>query len=190
MRPLIKWSWMMRSSAGGSQRPYQAPSGYTIAIGPPSQMRRQFAFVRRMPPCSDRPSSFSRCFRNAQASRPRSFSQHFGVVWSQQRKMCRLATATPIEAATSDAELIRVPLKADFIRGRHVAGDRRGRHDRGAREIAFAAEAHAVQPVAVEGGDGALAALERIRTLSETGTAPRLANLSADRSEHFRDRFT
>jgi hypothetical protein len=47
--------------------------------------------VRRMPPCSDRPSSFSRRFRYSHAAMPRSLSQHFGLVCSQQRKMCRRA---------------------------------------------------------------------------------------------------
>ena len=59
---------MMRSSTGGSQPRYQAPSGYTTAIGPPSQMRRQFALVRRIPPESESPSSFRRRLRKSQAS--------------------------------------------------------------------------------------------------------------------------
>ena len=71
---------MMASSTGGSHSPYQVPSGYTTAIGPPSQIRRQLALVRRIPPRSDRPSSFRRRLRKSQAASPRSFSQHFGVV--------------------------------------------------------------------------------------------------------------
>src|SRR6185436_14131586 len=90
---------MIRSSTGGSQPRYQAPSGYTTAIGPPSQIRRQFALLRRMPPCSDSPSSFSRRFRNSHAATPRSMSQHFGLVCSAQRKMWRRATGIPMVVA-------------------------------------------------------------------------------------------
>src|SRR6266850_714553 len=125
-------------------------------------MRRQLAFVRRMPPCSESPSSFS---------------QHLGLVWSQQRKMWRRATGTPIDAATarceSDAELIRIPVEAEFARRRHIADERRGGDDGGAGEIAFAAEPHAVLPVAIEGGDRALTLRQRIGSLAEARSAPR-----------------
>ena len=79
-RPPTRCSWMIRSSTGGSQARYQVPSGYTTAMGPPSQMRRQFAFVRRMPPASDSPSSLRRFFRKSHAATDRSRSQHFGLV--------------------------------------------------------------------------------------------------------------
>src|SRR5436309_739227 len=188
---------MIRSSTGGSHWPYHAPSGYTTAIGPPSQMRKQFTLLRRMPPCSDRPSSRRRRLRNSHASSPRAFSQHFGVVWSQQRKMCRCATGTPIVAAisrcnsgeNSDTELLRVPLQPKLARRRHVADERRGGDDGGAGKVAFTADAHAVLPVAIERCDGALSLAKRVRALAETGPAPRLANLSADRSKHLRDRL-
>src|SRR6185503_8046223 len=112
---------MMRSSTGGSQARYQVPSGYTTAIGPPSQMRRQLALVRRMPPCSESPSSLRRRFKKFQAVSPRSFSQHFGSVWSQQRKMWRLATGTPIDAATPcwlDTECIGIPVQSQLATAR------------------------------------------------------------------------
>ena len=49
------------------------------------------------------------------------------------------------------------PGEAELAGRRHVAGERRGGDDGGAREVAFAAEAHAVLPVAVERRDRALA---------------------------------
>ena len=70
---------MIRSSTGGSQPRYHVPSGYTTAIGPPSQMRRQLAFVLRMPPASDSPSSLRRFLRKSHAAMERSRSQHFGI---------------------------------------------------------------------------------------------------------------
>src|SRR5438445_8048627 len=60
----------------------------------------------------------------------------------------------------SDREPIRRPFQTDLGRRGHVTRERRGGHDRRAREIALAADAHAVLPVAVEGGDGALARLQ------------------------------
>src|SRR5262245_7648241 len=128
-------------------------------------MRRQLAFVRRMPPCSDRPSSFNRRLRNSHAARPRSFSQHFGVVWSQQRKMWRRATGTPMDAAL-DTKLIGIPLEAELAWRRHVADQRRCGDDRGTGEITFAAESHAVLPVAVERRNRALPFRERIGSLA------------------------
>ena len=62
-RPPIRCSWMMRSSTGGSQRRTRRLRDRRRAIGPPSQMRRQLALVRRIPPWSESPSSFSRFFR-------------------------------------------------------------------------------------------------------------------------------
>src|SRR5690606_9088069 len=44
--PPIRCSWMIRSSTAGVQEWYQTPSGYTTAIGPSSQTRRQLALVR------------------------------------------------------------------------------------------------------------------------------------------------
>src|SRR5579871_3329583 len=89
----------------------------------------------------------------------------------------------------SDAELIRVPFQAELARRRHVAYQRRGGDDGGAREISLAAEAHPILPVAVERRDRALPFLERVRALTETRSAPRLTNLAADRAEHVRDRL-
>src|SRR2546425_3547497 len=156
-------------------------------------MRRQFAFVRRMPPCSDRPSSFSRRLRNSHAASPRSFSQHFGVVWSQHRKMWRFATGTPIVAATarceSDAELIRIPVDTKLAWRRHVANERRGGDDGRAGEIAFATESHAVLPVAIERRDRALTSRQGVGTLAEARPAPRLADGTADGSKDVGDRL-
>ena len=77
-----------------------------------------------------------------------------------------------------------IPCQPELVRRRHVADERRGGDDGRAGEIAFAAEAHAVLPVAVERRDRALPFLERVRPLAEARPAPRLADLAADRSEH------
>ncbi len=52
--------------------------------------------------------------------------------------------------SSSNAVLVRVPGESKLGGRRHVAGQRRGRHHRGRGEIAFAADAHAVLPVAIE----------------------------------------
>src|SRR6266852_2394073 len=99
--------------------------------------------------------------------------------------MWRFATTTPMLSATacsfskaispqpsalrSHAELLCVPGEAQFARRRHVTNQRRRGDDDGAGEIAFAAEPHAVLPVAVERRDRALSLLERVGTLSEPG---------------------
>src|SRR4030095_10072278 len=70
-----------------------------------------------------------------------------------------------------------------------VADERRGGDDGGTGEIAFAAEPHAILPVAVERRDRALTLHERVRTLSEAGTAPRLANRAAARTKDVGDRL-
>src|SRR4051812_4521354 len=90
----------------------------------------------------------------------------------------------------SDAEFLGIPLQPQLTRWRHVADERRGGDDDRAGEKAFAAEAHAVLPVAVERRNRALPLFERIRPLSKTGTAPRLSDLPTDRAEHFRNRFS
>src|SRR5438067_9763577 len=87
------------------------------------------------------------------------------------------------------SELVGVPFETELAWRRHVAEERGGGDDRGAGEVAFAAEAHAVLPVAVERGDRALAGMERVGPLAEAGAAPRLPDLAADRSEHVGDRF-
>src|SRR6266851_612651 len=89
----------------------------------------------------------------------------------------------------SDAELIGVPLQAQFARRRHVAENRRRGDDRGACKIAFAAKAHTVLPVSIERRDGALARVQRVGALAETRAAPRLTDLSANRAEHGGDRL-
>src|SRR5881227_3637651 len=113
--------------------------------------------------------------------------------------MWRRATGTPIVCAAarcasvvtsgSDTELFRVPFEAELARRRHVADDRRCGDDRGAGEIAFAADAHAILPVAVERRDRALAGVQRVGPLAEARAAPGLSDLAADRSKDVRDRF-
>src|SRR6185503_9638530 len=107
--------------------------------------------------------------------------------------MWRRATGTPIVAAIaacdSDTERFRAPLEAQLVGRRHVADQRRRGDDHRAGEKAFAAEAHPVLPVAIEGGDRALALVQSVRSLAEAGAAPRLPDLAADRAEHLRDRF-
>ena len=75
---------------------------------------------------------------------------------------------------------------------RHEPEQRRRGDDRGAREVAFAAESHAVLPVPVERRDRALPRTERIRPLSEARSAPGLADLfhrpSGRRSQSIRPR--
>src|SRR5262249_62071886 len=82
-----------------------------------------------------------------------------------------------------------LPRQAKFARGRHVTDEGGGRDAGGARKVAFAAEAHAVLPVAVERRDGALARRQRVGPLSEARAAPRLPDVTADRAEHVRDRL-
>src|ERR1700721_1080205 len=89
----------------------------------------------------------------------------------------------------SNTESIGIPRQSELARRRHVPDQRRGGDHRRAREVAFAAKAHAVLPVAIERGDRALPAFERVRSLTETGAAPRLTNLASDRPEHVRDRL-
>src|SRR5215510_10866895 len=106
--------------------------------------------------------------------------------------MCRRATGTPMLWAIarwdSDAELIRIPFETELARRGHVADERRGGDDGGAGEIAFAAEPHAILPVAIERRDRALPLDERVRSLTEARSAPRLANRAADRAEDIGDR--
>src|SRR6185295_5757563 len=54
----------------------------------------------------------------------------------------------------------------------------------------FAAEPHAVLPVAIERRDRSLALHERVRSLSEARPAPRLANRAAHRSKDVGNRLT
>src|SRR5947209_5757545 len=79
--------------------------------------------------------------------------------------------------------------QTELLRRRPVSGDRRCGHDRGAREIPFASEPHAVLPIAIERRDRALAGVQRVGPLPEARTAPALTNLPAHRTEHAGDRF-
>src|SRR3954469_21686348 len=83
-----------------------------------------------------------------------------------------------------NAKRLCVPREPQFRRRRHVTDQRRGGDDDRTGEVAFAAEAHAILPVAVERGNGALPFFERIWSLAEARSAPRLPDLTADRSEH------
>src|SRR5262245_59992152 len=145
-----------------------------------------------MPPCSERPSSLKRRLRNYNAARTRSLSLTSGLVSTTQRNVWRRATVTPMLFAmsrcVSDAELIRIPFDAQLAGRGHVADERRGGDHGGAGEVAFAAEPHAILPVAIERRDRALPFHQRVRPLPEAGTAPRLANRAADRPEDVGDR--
>src|SRR5437763_14064298 len=112
--------------------------------------------------------------------------------------MWRRATGTPIDAATfareaavdSDTKFLGVPRQPELVGRRHVPDERRRRDDRGTCQEAFAADAHPVLPVAVERRDGALSFLQCVWTLAEARTAPRLANLAANRAKDTGDRLT
>src|SRR5438552_5264825 len=86
-------------------------------------------------------------------------------------------------------EALRAPLDAELARGRHVAEQGGRRDDRGAREVPEAADAHAVCPVAVEGGDRALAFPQGVGALTETRPAPGLPDLGAGSAEDVGDRL-
>src|SRR5437763_14126045 len=76
-------------------------------------------------------------------------------------------------------DALRAPLDAELARGRHVAEQGGRRDDRGAREVPQAADAHAVCPVAVEGGDRALALPLGFGALTATRPATGLPALRA-----------
>src|SRR5437762_8956085 len=101
------------------------------------------------------------------------------------------ATLTLItrSSAGSHAVVFRLPHESQLARRTHVPEQRRRRDHGGAREITFAAHAHAVRPVAIERSDGALSRRQGIGTLPEAGAAPRLADLPTHRTEHVRDRL-
>src|SRR5438477_12259053 len=84
--------------------------------------------------------------------------------------------------AYSHSEPLGLPLEAELVGRGEVSDQGRGGHDGRRREISLAADAHAVLPVAVEGRDRPLPLFQRVRSLSETGAAPRLADLAAGRS--------
>src|ERR1700730_15892086 len=60
-------------------------------------------------------------------------------------------TARPDRMVLLDSKILGAPRPAQLARRCHVPDQRRRGDDRRAREIAFAAEAHPVLPVAVEG---------------------------------------
>src|SRR5437773_12511534 len=86
-------------------------------------------------------------------------------------------------------EALRAPLDGELARGRHVAEQGGRRDDCGAREVPEAADAHAVCPVAVEGGDRALALPQGVGALTETRPAPGLSELGAGSPEDVGDRL-
>src|SRR5258708_28160221 len=67
---------------------------------------------------------------------------------------------------------LRLPLQGKLARRGHVAEQGRRGDDGPAREIALAALAHAVLPVAIERRDRALALLESVIALAEARSAP------------------
>ena len=76
------------------------------------------------------------------------------LYWRRVRCCDALATWP---RSRSHAKELGVPRQPELGRRRHVAEQRRGGDDGGAGEVAFAAESHAVLPVAVERRDRALA---------------------------------
>src|SRR6185295_11987999 len=89
----------------------------------------------------------------------------------------------PVPRSALHPELLGIPFQTELARRRHVADERRRCDDGRARQVPFAAQPHAVLPVAVERRDRALALLQCVGSLAETRTAPRLPNLPANRSE-------
>src|SRR5262249_11779939 len=102
--------------------------------------------------------------------------------WRRRRRRTSSATAR-----RSDRERLGLPHEPQLGRRAHVAEQRARRDDAGRGEIAFAADAHAVRPVAIEARDRALAGRERIGALAETRAAPALADLAARGAEHLGD---
>src|SRR5262249_7796699 len=86
-------------------------------------------------------------------------------------------------------EPFRLPLDAELARRAHVAEQGRRGHDRWRGEVAKTAHAHAVRPVATDGGDGGLALSQRTGPLTEARTTPGLADLGTGRAEHVGDRL-
>src|SRR5262245_48079355 len=71
-------------------------------MGPWSQTRRQFAFVRKTLGFSSLESfsSLSRSFKYSHDSKPSLWEQHLGLVWSAQRKICRWNSLIPNDLAS------------------------------------------------------------------------------------------
>src|SRR5689334_6584561 len=86
-------------------------------------------------------------------------------------------------AASSHLERLGRPRETQLARRAHVAEQRARGHDGRTGEVALAADAHAVRPVAVERRDRLLPGLERVGPLPEAGPAPRLADAAADAAE-------
>src|SRR5262249_12166637 len=131
--------------------------------------------------------------RSTSASSGRSRGKYGGA--RRARRCCarrRAATRSTYSwppAPSLPAVFFRPPLETELARRRHVAGER-GCGDAGwTRQVAFTAEPHPVLPVPVEGGDRAFSGVQRVRALTETRSAPRLADLSADRAEHVGNRL-
>src|SRR5262245_44749559 len=73
----------------------------------------------------------------------------------------------------SDRETLGAPIEPELAGRRHVAEERRCGDDGRAREVALAAQSHAILPIAIEGRDGALSGAQRVGSLAEAGAAPR-----------------
>src|SRR5206468_2334961 len=89
----------------------------------------------------------------------------------------------------SNTEFVRIPFQSELGRRSHIPQQRGRGDDRGARQVTFASDAHSILPVAVERRDRALPLFERVRPLTETGPAPRLADAGANGPEHAGDRL-
>src|SRR5258705_2867906 len=79
------------------------------------------------------------------------------------RPRCSTLTGSPLfpllntmDVHSSDSVLLGIPLEPELRGRRHVAGERGCGHDGRTRQVALAADAHAVLPVAVERRDRAL----------------------------------
>src|SRR5262245_15209380 len=80
--------------------------------------------------------------------------------------------ATPSEPRTLNTIDFGSPFNPELRRRSHVSNERRRCDDGRTREVPFAADAHAVLPVAIERRDRALARIERVLALAEARSAP------------------
>src|SRR5262245_47439903 len=117
------------------------------------------------------------------------------MMLSTPRTISRNVSVTSAEAISNiagelDSKHFGPPLDAELAGRRHVP-EHRGRRDDGrAREVAFAAETHAILPVAIERRNGALSAVKGVFSLAEAGTAPRLPDHRTHAAQHVGDRIT
>src|SRR5262249_14577960 len=106
-----------------------------------------------------------------------------------RRRAATRSTYSWPPAPSLPAVFFRPPLETELARRRQVAEERGCGEAGWPGQVAFTAEPHPVLPVLVEGGDRAFSGVQRVRALTETRSAPRLADLSADRAEHVGNRL-